>query len=87
MTPAIPTNANIIFGRPLNWDEEKDGPCLDVHAVKENGIISTIWTPNEAELKSLNEGGFVLLGIFCNQMPPVAIGVVEPDNKDDAQPS
>lgn len=88
MTPAVPTNYNSRYGKPANWDEAKDGQCLEVFAYTDNGVISTLWTPDADELKALNEGGCVLLGVMCGFMPPVVVGVVTSStNKEDEKSS
>ncbi len=76
MTPAIPPGYNVIYRKPVDWNEAKDGPCDDVHVIKKNGYITSVWKPSEDELKELNSGGLVLMVFVGENFPPVSLGVV-----------
>ena len=70
---------NADFGKPRDWDENRDGPCgtLPVR-VEQEGIYNahySAWKPDAAELARLNEGGVVELCCVGIQ-PPVSLSVV-----------
>lgn len=75
MTPIVPPGANMIYKKPVDWDEEANGPCDDLHVIKCDGFINTFWKPNADELKTLNEGGNVLIVVVGNQLPAIAVSV------------
>lgn len=85
MVPATPPGANIVYSKPADWDEATQGPCEDLAVIKKDGFISSIWKPDEAELAALNNGGYVLLVIASNELPPVSIGTVGPTFVDGAE--
>jgi hypothetical protein len=80
MLPAIPPGANVVYSKPDDWDEEKNGPCADLHVIKDdNGFITSMWKPEPAELEALNAGGYVMLVIAQQELPPLSLGVVSAD--------
>lgn len=74
MIPAVPPNANVVYSKPIDWDEAVDGECGDLHAIRSDGRITTFWSPDAAELKALNEGGFVMIALMASNLPPLAVG-------------
>lgn len=59
---------------PKNWDEQKDGKCVDLHVRVEDGCCLSAWEPTPAELEMLNRGGKVVLSVVGGQ-PPVWLSV------------
>lgn len=70
------------LGRPVDWDEKKNGPCdsLPVMRTPWNGVPAfvSLWKPSIAELAHLCAGGHVRLCVVGQLHPPVAVDVVEP---------
>lgn len=69
---------NRVLGAPKDWDQD-DLPCdaLPVTDVLLGGVpaVASYWRPTAEELKTLNNGGLVVLYVAARTMPPVAIGV------------
>jgi len=77
MEPTRIKNANRIYTAPTNWDVQKDGECLDLHARVISEGIESAWKPSAAELAELNAGGVVVLRVYSVSQPPVMM-YVEP---------
>lgn len=73
MRPAIPSNANAVFKAPANWDAEKYGPCEDLHVLREDHLITTLWSPSPEDLQILNNGGFLVLSVHGQQLTPLML--------------
>lgn len=70
-------NTNLVFGAPIDWDDEK-GHCDALPVVMAEDpdlgpVVKSYWKPSEADLKQLIEGGFICLTIVGQGMPPVAL--------------
>ncbi len=71
-----------VLGKPPNWDENiPDAECSDLHIRASKfadnvWLYESAWEPTPEELRVLNEGGSVVLGIVGSQ-PPVRLGVEE----------
>lgn len=76
MTPAVPPDANVVYRAPDDWDEAVNGKCLDISVIKKDGVIHSIWKPDEKELLFLNSGGYVLVAIVADDLPPISVGAV-----------
>lgn len=82
MTPATIKGATHNPGAPRNWTEA-NGPCgalpivyrKDAHG---NSECVSAWRPSEADLKTLNEGGFIILSV-CGWQVPVMIYTADKD--------
>ena len=74
------TNANL--GAPLDWDEDKNGKCLTLPCHRDNvsNTFNSFWKPSKEDLKTLNEGGCLMLSVVSSSHPPV--GVFAVDKKD-----
>lgn len=70
---------NTNFGKPHNWDDERDGPCgvlpVRVESVGVYNYHYSNWKPDAEELKLLRRGGVVELCCVGTQ-PPVSVAVV-----------
>lgn len=75
MTPAVPPNSNAVFKAPPDWNVEKFGPCVDLHVVKENGAVTTIFSPTTEELDTLIDGGYIMLTFVGNTVVPFSLAV------------
>lgn len=67
------------FGKPENWDTERDGVCLTlpvqvVSAFGDSLELVSMWKPTAEELKQLAAGACVRLAVFGGQ-PPVMLSV------------
>lgn len=63
------------IGAPPDWDHEKQGICHTLEIVDHEGVMYSAWQPSEAELKRLNEGKPIILGIQGTVHPVVCLGV------------
>ena len=74
--------ATTTLGAPRDWDEERDGKCMDLPIRQEviNGslpALTSAWLPTPEELAKLNAGAPVLLRIIAMSHPPVMLDVGE----------
>ena len=82
MRPTIPQDANHVFTKPVNWDDEKDGSCGDlvvrINTYGERNVleITSAWKPDEAELVMLNNGGSIEIGLSASSQPPMRVYAV-----------
>lgn len=60
---------------PANWDSSVQGNCGELEIIDADGIMFSAWKPTEAELKRLNEGAPVVLGIMGTTHPVVSLSV------------
>ena len=80
MIPFQHPSNNRILQAPADWDHTKT-PCDAIGVtVFNDGIpkVASFWTPSLEQLRTLNNGGTVVLIIASNNMPPVIMGVSEP---------
>lgn len=71
---------NHTFGAPEDWSLEKEGECATLAvklAVTEGGhsCVESAWRPTKEELAFINAGKPVILRIYGEGMPPVALYV------------
>lgn len=66
-----------------NQDEFENLPIVDVVLPDNVPAMLSCWKPTPEELQTLNEGGFVTLGILGVSHPPVML-YVHPDSKNPA---
>lgn len=63
------------IGKPVDWDEAELGICdaLSVHdsQLGSANIMTSAWKPDAEELRILNSGGHVFLGVFGTRHPVV----------------
>ncbi len=77
MIPRRIKNATHLLRPPVDWNEARDGRCVDLAVrVNGNGDFESAWEPTPEELAVLNAGGSVVLRIVGGQ-PPVML-YVEP---------
>jgi hypothetical protein len=70
----VPEN-NVTLTPPVNWDEEKYGPCETITTHHDGeGFILTLEFERE-EFVALLRGGNLKLKIFGRTFPPVAVWV------------
>lgn len=85
MKPTITRGATHLFSKPENWDDKTmDGGCGDLQVRAETfgeanvvQLIST-WKPSASELKLLNKGGVVEIGLCTPNQPAMCASVVSP---------
>ena len=79
MRPVAIKGQNADFGKPLDWDDTRDGSCGSLPIRREPvGIYNyhySAWKPDIEELKLLARGGVVELCCVGIQ-PPVSVAVV-----------
>jgi hypothetical protein len=67
---------NLILRAPLGMADCGDLPATLMN--EEGGtIMASFWRPSPEELKTLNEGGSIVLYVYGVSHPPVSIGVVK----------
>lgn len=77
MNPVQFEGANLCLKAPEGWDEEKNGPCADLHVLSANAMMHSVWKPSEEELAILNAGGGVVLTIHSDKHPAVSLSTTE----------
>lgn len=71
MIPRHISNATTKFSAPPDWNEERDGPCLDLWVrIVDGNCCESAWEPSPEELAILNAGGSIVLRVVGGQ-PPV----------------
>jgi hypothetical protein len=75
MIPKVIQGATHVLGAPVGWDAESRGPVGRLHVRKMPGCVVSAWEPTPEELRQLNNGGVVLLGVAGDAMPPVMLSV------------
>jgi hypothetical protein len=84
MKSTITRGAAHNFQAPENWNEETDGKCSDLQVraetMGEREIVElfSTWKPTEYELRQLNAGGVIEIGICSVTQPAMQVGVVDP---------
>jgi len=69
------------IGKPADWDETLDGPCITISVCDFTDIQSganfmkTLWRPSPEELAVLNNGGVISLEICGDRHPVIGLGV------------
>lgn len=79
MNPINFNGADAKFGRPKDWDEERDGPCATLPVMRQplpGNLVShiSLWVPTPEERRQLLLGSAVVLSCVGVQ-PVVAVGV------------
>lgn len=78
------------LGAPANWDQQLDGQCGVLPVVDaidpQSGFnfMYSVWKPTADELKQLQEGGAIRLGIMGQVHPVVNLAVLTPATCADA---
>lgn len=80
MQPIQITAFNNVLKAPNNWDEEKLGPCVDLHIramCDQHGVVRLVsaWMPSRADIFKMQNGCPVLLTLLAKQHPPVWVEV------------
>jgi len=85
MKPTVTRGATHLFAKPENWDAKTmDGECGDLQVRAETfgeaNVVELISTrrPTKHELKMLNEGGVVEIGLCTANQPAMRAYVVKP---------
>lgn len=62
--------------------DEDIGDLPHIKLVDKDGKLRyrTLWKPSENEEESLKKGGYIVLDLFSNFIPPVGIGVSDPED-------
>ena len=70
------------IGAPENWNHETDGICHTLEVHDRDGWMISAWQPTAEELRLLNEGNPLLLGIAGATHPVVSLWVAQqPEQK------
>jgi hypothetical protein len=83
MNPIRPKSTTRELGKPVDWDEAKNGKC-DTLPIEDLTIdtllfMRSLWKPSADELATLNAGGCVELYIQGSVHPVVAMSVSQPE--------
>lgn len=78
MLPIRIYGATHAFKAPEGWDEQKNGRCGEIAVRRDGVMLQTAWEPTPFELQVLNAGGSVVLTVFGDALPPVALTVELP---------
>lgn len=73
----------IMFAKPKDWDEERDGICHPLSVVYKDGRCLSVWEPSFEERLRIVAGHNIALTIVGGQ-PPVLLTVA--DVKDEHSP-
>lgn len=57
---------------PSGWQR---GTCGQLPIFRHDGVMVSVWKPDEADLKALADGAHVLLHIWSDVLPPVAVTI------------
>lgn len=81
-------DANMLLGKPKDWDDARDGICHslsvrgEIHGERKMIKLVSTWKPSQEELILLNIGGAIELSILSPSQPPVALRAVVPKGDD-----
>lgn len=62
-----------VLGKPLDWDDSKDGTCGSLPVLKFEGVIYSYWKPTLLERIKVLLGYKVRLAVAGAYMPPVEL--------------
>ena len=72
---------DVVLGAPVDWDEEKNGPCdgLPVQRVLTEGLpaMRSVWAFTPEERAAIARGANIELGVIGTVHPPVWLAVLE----------
>ena len=79
MKPVIFKGYDLALNAPKGWTPSRDGECaalcVKVSEYASHPLLLSHWKPGAEELRALNEGAAVMLGVVGRQHPPVLMGV------------
>jgi len=82
MNPLRHPKTNAELGKPADWNDERDGPCLGLPVVRSHDTdgmpcMDSYWRPTPVEMKALQDGGAVNLRVFSKVHPVVWVGAID----------
>lgn len=77
MKPCKTPRTTVILGKPHGWDDEKNGPCIGLPIVEEDGYLYSFWLPSWRERLSILLGHPIQLCVASSFHPPVSIEVAK----------
>lgn len=63
------------LGKPPNWDQATQGPCLALPVRDDGPIMQSAWYPSPEEIEAMQRGCPVILTVWGRGHPPVNVGV------------
>lgn len=75
MQPLDFPGTNLVLKAPPGWDEEQQGPCVDLHVFDDGECMTSKWRPTLWERVKLIFGQPVQLQILSRSHPPVMLTV------------
>jgi len=83
MIPKHIRNATRVLGKPTDWDDAENGPCVGLpildYEEPSTGVkyMISLWEPSPEELKAIIAGAPIKLWVCGVAHPVVALGVGE----------
>ncbi|MHA7322847.1 hypothetical protein [Burkholderia pseudomallei] len=79
MTPIKTARTTHDLGRPVGWNDDRDGKCKSLPVVRDNeqNVWMSYWQPSQEDIEKLRNGATIKLTVFGIGQPPVAIEVPE----------
>lgn len=68
---------SVLYGKPKNWNEERDGICGYLPVVHDGLCCLSVWKLTDAERAQIAEGHNIILSVVGGQ-PPVNLATVPP---------
>lgn len=75
------------LGAPVDWDKDKNGPCVGLPIRDEprtagSNVMISAWHPTPEELRLIAAGAPIYLYVYGTEHPPVWVGVGMPPAED-----
>lgn len=75
MNPGKIAGANRGMTKPVGWDEARHGPCATLPVLDTGETLQSAWFPSPEEIAAIQQGCPVILNVWGQRQPVVAIGV------------
>jgi len=80
------------IGKPVNWDEARDGPCGTLHVVDHvdaqgHATMFSFYKPTAEDILALANGGMLRLGILGKVHPVINMSVMGPKVVEASKPT
>lgn len=75
MKPGTIAGATGSLSAPKSWTEQQDGVCEPLTVRREGQVLKSAWFPTGDELVALARGAPLVLSVWGNGHPPVALEV------------
>lgn len=76
MKPVLFPGHDVVLGAPQGWDAARDGECVGLPIMRENGACISCWELTDEERAAIVGGAHVYLTVLSgNTQPPVILSV------------